>query len=87
MNAQEILNELYSTPVEDPSVLAMAQQLEAMTKAFQTGQMSASEYQELLGDFRSQQLISTQCQDLESKEKLNNIINVVINVGSALSSI
>jgi hypothetical protein len=87
MNAQEILNELYTTNVDDPAVHQLALQLEAVTKQFQAGQMSPSEYQELLGDFRTQQLITAQCQDLASQEKLNTIINVVINVGSALASV
>lgn len=87
MNAQLILNELYATSVNDPAVLVLAKDLEALTKSFQAGELSADEYQELLVDFKTQQLIMAQCSDLASKERLNSIINVVINAGSALSSI
>jgi hypothetical protein len=87
MNAQLILNELYATSVNDPAVLVLAKDLEALTKSFQAGELSADEYQELLVDFKTQQLIMAQCSDMASKERLNSIINVVINAGSALSSI
>lgn len=87
MNAEMILNELYNTPVTDPVVLNIAKQLESITKSFQAGHMAADEYQELLGDFRTESLINAQCQDLASKERLNSIINVVINAGSALASV
>jgi len=87
MNAQEILNELYNTPVQDPEVLNLAKQLESITKSFQAGHLSADEYQELLQDFRTESMINAQCRDLASKERLNSIINVVINAGSALASV
>jgi hypothetical protein len=87
MNAQMILNELYATSVNDPAVLALAHELEALTKDFQAGNCSADEYQELLVDFQRQQLIHAQCADLSAKERLNSIINVVINAGSMLTSV
>ena len=82
-----ILNELYQTSVKDPAVMDLAHQLEELIKSFQREELSADEFQELLADFKTQQMISAQCADLESKEKLNSIINVVLNVGSALSSV
>jgi hypothetical protein len=87
MNAEMILNELYQTSVKDPAVHELATQLEALIKSFQRGELSADELQELLVDFKTQQLIMAQCSDMASKERLNSIINVVINVGSALSSV
>ncbi len=85
MNAQMILNEIYGTPVQDPAVLALAQQLEQMTKEYEAGNMSKDEYIELLADFKTQQLIIAQCNDLAAKERLNGIVNVVINAASVLA--
>jgi hypothetical protein len=87
MNAQMILNEIYGTPVADPAVLALAQQLESFTKEFQAGNISNDEYVELLADFKVQQLILAQCNDLAAKERLNNIVNIVLNSASILSSV
>ena len=87
ITAEQILNELYATAVNDPAVLSLAQQLEQLTKDFQAGNCSDDEYKELLMDFRRQQLISAQCQDLASKERLNSIINVVLNAASLVGSL
>jgi hypothetical protein len=87
MNAQQILNELYATPVQDPRVLEMAQQIEFLTKEFQAGNCSRDEYIELLGDFQTQRLIQEQCEDLAAKERLNTIVNIVVNSASVLSSV
>jgi hypothetical protein len=85
MNSQMILNEIYGTPVQDPAVLALAQQLEQLTKDYETGNISKDEYIELLADFKTQQLIIAQCNDLAAKERLNGIVNVVINAASVLA--
>ena len=87
MNAQQILNEIYGTQTQDPVAAKLAAWLAEVTTAYQGGQMETDEYLELLGDFQRQQLINATCSDLESKERLNNIINVVISAGSVLSSI
>lgn len=87
MNAQQILNEIYGTQTQDPVAAQMAAWMAEVTAAFQAGQMSNDEYLELLRDFQRQQLINATCQDLASKERLNNIINVVISAASVLSSI
>jgi hypothetical protein len=65
-------------------VLALAQQLEQLTKEYECGNLSKDEYIELLADFKTQQLISAQCKDLAAKENLNSIVNVVINAASIL---
>jgi hypothetical protein len=85
MNAQMILNELYQTSVNDPEVLKLANQLEQLVKEYEAGNLDKDEFVELLVDFKTQQLIITQCQDLASKERLNNIVNVVINAASLLA--
>jgi Mg2+/Co2+ transporter CorC len=87
MNAQNILNEVYGTQTQDPVAAQLAAWLAEVTQAYQTEQMSKDEYLELLKDFQAQQLINSQCQDLEAKERLNNIINIVINAAMVLSSI
>jgi hypothetical protein len=87
MNAQQILNEIYGTQTQDPVAAKLAAWLAEVTTAYQSGQMETDEYLELLGDFQRQQLINATCSDLESKERLNNIINVVISAASVLSSI
>lgn len=85
MNAQMILNELYQTSVNDPEVLKLANQLEQLVKEYEAGNIDKDEFVELLVDFKTQQLIIAQCQDLSSKERLNNIVNVVINAASLLA--
>lgn len=87
MNAQEILNEIYGTQTNDPVAAQIAAQLAQVTQAYQQQQISTGEYLEILQDIHTQQLINAQCQDLSSKERLNNIINVVINSASMLSSL
>jgi hypothetical protein len=85
MNAQMILNELYQTSVNDPEVLKLANQLEQLVKEYEAGNLDKDEFVELLVDFKTQQLIIAQCRDLASKERLNNIVNVVINAASLLA--
>jgi hypothetical protein len=85
MNAQMILNELYQTSVNDPEVLKLANQLEQLVKEYEAGNIDKDEFVELLVDFKTQQLIIAQCRDLASKERLNNIVNVVINAASLLA--
>ena len=87
MNAQQILNEIYGTQTNDPVAAQLAAQLAQITQAYQQQEISTGEYLELIQDLQTQQLIAAQCQDLSSKERLNNIINVVVNAASVLSSI
>jgi hypothetical protein len=87
MNAQQVLNEIYGTQTNDPVAAQLAAQLAQITQAYQQQQVSKGEYLEMIRDLQTQQLIIAECQDLSSKERLNNIINVVINAASVLSSV
>ena len=87
MKAQDILNEVYGTQTQDPQAAQLAAMMAEVTQAFQAQQVSREEYLELIKDFQAQQLINAQCKDLAAKERLNNIINVVINAAMLLSSV
>lgn len=87
MNAQQILNEIYGTESQDAAAMQLARWMAEVTQAYQTGQMDKDEYLELLRDFQRQQLINAACADLEAKERLNNIINVVMSAASVLSAV
>ena len=87
MNAQQILDGIYSTQTQDPLAQQLAGILAQYTTAFQAGQMSREEYVELVKDLRTEQIINSQCSDLEAKERLKKICNVVIDAVNILSSI
>ena len=61
------------------STIAQAQDLDAQYKA---GNLSASEYKELLLDLEHSKAIATAAGDLETKTKLNELVSSLINVAS-----
>lgn len=64
------------------SVVTEAKALEA---EFTAGNLSASEYKELLRDLQSTKVIAVAAGDLETLTQLNEIIDNLINVASAIS--
>lgn len=64
------------------SVVTEAKALEA---EFTAGNLSVSEYKELLRDLQSTKVIAVAAGDLATLTQLNEIIDNLINVASALS--
>ena len=84
MNAQDIINEIESIPCNDPALLPLGNALHQYTKQYQSGELSKDEYLELLQDLHREHLINVQCADLQAKERLNTVCNIVLRSASML---
>lgn len=83
MNAQEVLNSLNSyNNVHNAKLTSIANQLKEITEQYNTGELSASEYKELLEDIDTVGLIVEGSADLNAQKQLNTIINVAITLAS-----
>lgn len=87
MKAQDILDSVHGTQTQDPRMAKLAAMLSEYTMEFQAGRLSSEEYQELVADLQVEHLISSQCDDLAAKERLNTICSAVLNAASLLSSV
>lgn len=85
MNAEDIIKEIESIPCNDPALLPLGNALHQYTKQYQSGELSKDEYLELLQDLHREQIINAQCADLNAKERLNTICNLVITGAKMLA--
>ena len=85
MTADDILQEIQSIPCNDPSVLPLGNALHEYTTAYKNGDLSKDEYLDLLKTLHLEHLINLQCQDLQAKERLNTICNVVLQGAKMLA--
>lgn len=76
----DLLNELLSS--DNPAVADFAKEANDFKSMFEAKQISVSEYKELLRDLEHSKAITAAAGDLETKTKLNELVENLINVAS-----
>jgi ribosomal protein S13 len=82
MNVSDILNKLGSIVGVGDEAGAIAAEAVTITNQFKVGQLSQSEYQELVGDLKTEKLILIGANQLILKEDLDVLFT---NIQSAIS--
>lgn len=83
MSANEVLNSLNGyNDVQNTKLAEIAGQLREITEQFNSGDLSASEYKELLEDIQSETAIVNDAAALNAQKQLNTIINVAITIAA-----
>jgi len=78
----DLLNELLVS--DNADVSAFAKEANDLKNLYESKQISASEYKELLLDLEHGKAITAAAGDLETKTKLNEMISSLINIVSVL---
>ena len=78
----DLLNELLVS--DNADVSAFAKEANDLKNLYESKQISASEYKELLLDLEHSKTITAAACDLETKTKLNELISGLINIASVL---
>ena len=82
-NVTSILNELNNyNETENENLNAIAFQLKEITEEFKHGELTPSEYKELLEDIDSMGIIAHGAAELNAQKQLNTIINTAITIAS-----
>lgn len=82
-NVTEVLNNLNDYNKVHNSILdSIADQLKEITVQFNSGEISADEYNELLLDIQSMNIIAEGAAELNAQKQLNTIINTAITIAS-----
>ena len=66
----------------DPNMQDLANRALALKQALEQGQISASEYKEMVTDLYHEKNINESVQDLQLKEHINSAMNALINLAS-----
>lgn len=83
MSAQEVLNSLNGySDVQNAKLAEIASQVKEITEQFNSGNLSASEYKELLEDIQSETAIVNDAAELNAQQQLHTIIDAAITVAS-----
>lgn len=79
--SNDILNSLNGyTTIHDQKLAKIAQNAAALTEEYNSGDLSADEYAELLEDLETQTRIADGAADLNAQKQLNTLINVAITI-------
>ena len=78
----DLLNELLVS--DNADVSAFAKEANDLKNLYESKQINASEYKELLLDLEHGKAITASAGDLETKTKLNEMISGLINIASVL---
>ena len=82
-NVTSILNELNNyNETANENLNAIALQLKEITEEYKLGELTSSEYKELLEDIDSMGVIVNGAAELNAQKQLNTIINTAITVAS-----
>ena len=82
-NVTSILNELNNyNETANENLNAIALQLKEITEEYKLGELTSSEYKELLEDIDSMGVIANRAAELNAQKQLNTIINTAITVAS-----
>lgn len=82
-NVTSILNELNNyNETANENLNAIALQLKEITEEYKLGELTSSEYKELLEDIDSMGVIANGAAELNAQKQLNTIINTAITVAS-----
>ena len=66
----------------DPSMQDLANRALALKQALEQGEISPSEYKEMITDLYHEKNINESVQDLQLKEHINSAMNALINLAS-----
>ncbi len=77
MNVNDIIGKLEG--LNNPEVQASAQQAVRISSQYKSGQISLSEYQELMGDLEIENLIVTTATGIQEKQQLETIASTIIS--------
>lgn len=77
MNVSDILNSLAAVVGGGNEAGEIAIEATTITNQFKAGQLSQSEYQELIGDLQTEKLILIQANQLALKEELNRLFTAI----------
>jgi hypothetical protein len=80
MNIDEALQQIANTG--DPSLQDLAQRAYDLKTALANGQISKSEYQEMIMDLVHEKNINESISDLEMKEYINSTVTALITLAS-----
>ena len=82
-NVTSILNELNNyNETANENLNAIALQLKEITEEYKLGELTSSEYKELLEDIDSMGVIVNGAAELNAQKQLNTIINTAITIAS-----
>ena len=82
-NVTSILNELNDyNETANENLNAIALQLKEITEEYKIGELTSSEYKELLEDIDSMGVIVNGASELNAQKQLNTIINTAITIAS-----
>ena len=82
-NVTSILNELNNyNETANENLNAIALQLKEITEEYKIGELTSSEYKELLEDIDSMGVIVNGAAELNAQKQLNTIINTAITIAS-----
>jgi hypothetical protein len=80
MTIEQQLEAIFNTG--DPNMQDLANRAVALKQALEQGQISASEYKEMITDLYHEKNINESIQDLALKENINSAMNALINLAS-----
>jgi len=82
-NVTSILNDLNNyNETANENLNAIALQLKEITEEYKIGELTSSEYKELLEDIDSMGVIVNGAAELNAQKQLNTIINTAITIAS-----
>ena len=82
-NVTSILNDLNNyNETANENLNAIALQLKEITEEYKLGELTSSEYKELLEDIDSMGVIVNGAAELNAQKQLNTIINTAITIAS-----
>jgi len=88
MNVSEIMNQLAGVLVSNQvSAVSVAHAASDATMQYNAGQLTLSEYQEIIGDLQTEQLIHIEATALVEKEVLNKVFTAIVNAATIITSI
>jgi len=79
----QLLNDLNGyNETTNENLNAIALQLKEITEEYKNGELTSSEYKELLKDIESMNIIAEGAAELNAQKQLNTIINTAITIAS-----
>ncbi len=84
MNVSDILNKLGTIVNGGDEAGEIAKEAITITNQFKAGQLSQSEYQELIGDLQTEKLILIGANQLVLKEQLDQLFSLIQSASSIL---
>jgi len=88
MNVSDIMNQLAGVLTsQSQAAAAIAHDATNATMQYNAGQLTLSEYQEIIGDLNTERVINLEAAALVEKEVLNKVFNQISNALTIITSI